>query len=611
MNRRYASLVTAVGVTLGLALVGLGATGLRAGLPAVVLMAALTSALVIGLVSLRRARTVELHWGPASGGLGGSAFVPTRVTARPRPPATTRQVAAALGKVEARELAGSPWFGVSIGVCVIAFLILAVLWHGDVDRSWGDFFSLTTSLAHPFTAFVVIGAHRAATRARRDGTDELFDTCPLPAPSRYEALLRTAWVPAVGFSIFLVALLATIAVRNPLVYGPIGLDEVAYVLGALALTVGGVCLGVALGQYWRWGLMPIVAMVVGTVVSENLASIGQPRWHNAQLLATWTGEGEPYSVLFTERPLWWRFGWLSGLTALVVLAGLARHLGRRVAGVAVVTVFVTAGCAYAVVRPLPGPDAKRLASLIDNPGDHQVCIPAGTGDALTVCGYRDAREHAELIASEVAPLATSLPRSLDKITLRQAFDGEDEELPAEVAARLEREPEDRLAGAIRLTLSTSEPSRVAARELVAFAALGIPTEIGEGNHPLVIAGEARGVVAIWIATRGLDSRSAEALATGRDSRNGNPGEGPPDAFDRGYAWPAQCSGRDAPVVWSAQDLRATRLLLSVPPEHVKAVVHADWDRWTDPATGTDELMSALGLATVGPFDMVKTRPDSC
>jgi len=41
-------------------------------------------------------------------------------------------------------------------------------------------------------------------------------------------------------------------------------------------------------------------------------------------------------------------------------------------------------------------------------------------------------------------------------------------------------------------------------------------------------------------------------------------------------------------------------------------VHDGWDRWRDPATGSDALLAAAGLPPVGPPDLIVTRdPGAC
>jgi hypothetical protein len=64
-----------------------------------------------------------------------------------------------------------------------------------------------------------------------------------------------------------------------------------------------------------------------------------------------------------------------------------------------------------------------------------------------------------------------------------------------------------------------------------------------------------------------------------------------------------------PVVWSAQDRVAALTVLDLPPTQVARVVADGWSRWSDPRTGTDDFLAALGLRAVGPFDAVVARPE--
>ena len=82
--------------------------------------------------------------------------------------------------------------------------------------------------------------------------------------------------------------------------------------------------------------------------------------------------------------------------------------------------------------------------------------------------------------------------------------------------------------------------------------------------------------------------------------------GSADAFERGSLQTGACSV--PPVVWSAQDLAAARAVLALPATQVATVVADGWARWSDARTGTDELLAALGLPGVGPFDEVVARP---
>jgi hypothetical protein len=201
----------------------------------------------------------------------------------------------------------------------------------------------------------------------------------------------------------------------------------------------------------------------------------------------------------------------------------------------------------------------------------------------------------------VAPIAAVLPADAGRFTLRQVYDGNLDELPPEVRRMLTEAGLERPDGEVPLGFE-GELVELAGFDL-ALRVVGLPVEPDDDLLPTVVAGEARGVVAIWLATRGLDPDDAAAASTAAD-----PGSG--DAFARGSVEEDTCN---APaVVWSGQDLAAARAMLALPEDDVTRIVGDGWGRWIDPRVGTDELLAAFGLDPVGPFDEVVARPgNSC
>jgi len=227
-----------------------------------------------------------------------------------------------------------------------------------------------------------------------------------------------------------------------------------------------------------------------------------------------------------------------------------------------------------------------------------------------VCAYVGYEELRDRVVAEVEPVEAAVPRDVAPITLRQVFQGEVTHMRPEVVRRLPDGTTPLTPGEVALPFEPFADRVLATRFLVALAALGLPVAPDEGPRPQVVAGQARGVVALWLAAQGLPSEVAMQLATAQRRGQRRPTPASADAFDRGFAWPTSCDA--APVVWSAQDLTAARALLDQPAAAVTAVVHGGWDRWRDPTTGTDELLAAAGLPAVGPFDPVITRdPGSC
>ena len=531
---------------------------------------------VVALVGSRRPAVVETGWS-APGRLEGPEPSPAPAGSAPRTKPPARKVAVALSRFEAHELALNPWFGIGVGFLVVNFLLLTVVWGAENGEHWAVGVALAPWLAHPLVGMVVVAAHRGVTRARRDGADELLDTCPANPTTRTLGALGAAWVPVLALAIFFVAFGITTAVRSPNIYGAPGAEAVPMLLGALVLGVGGVALGVAIGRWVHFALAPIAAVVAVGFVSLRLATAGDPGWNPLQQLSTLPpGDVAPP---FDDAPAWSHLGWLAALTSAVVVIAVARH--RRDRGVAVVgavALLLLPATGIAATRAMPGPAARRIADRIARPADHQRCRPAG---AIQVCVYDGHEELGDRAAAELAPVSAMLPPQAAPITLRQRFGGTTADLPPEVARLLPDGPPAPPAGEVTLESSASPGALVRNRSLLALAAVDLPVAARPDAAPLVVTGQARGVLALWLSTRSLGPAATRHLTSSRT----------PDEHD--------C--RDWPVAWSSQDLRAARTLIALPEAAVRTVVHQGWERWQDPATGTDELLGAVGLPAAAPF----------
>jgi len=551
---------------------------------------------VVALVVARRPATVESGWSGTARASGAADVLPvTRSVAHP----SARQVAGALARVEARELASSPWFGVGIGFLVLTYVVFTVIYN-DSGSHWASVVALAPWLAHPMVGMVVLAAHRGATRDRRDGADELFDACPTSPLTRTWGSLGSAWVPVAALVAYFAAYGATVAVRSPDLAGSPGADSVPVVLGALGLGIGSVALGVALGHWVRFVLAPVVAVVAVGFLSLKLATIGDPGWNPLQQLATLPPlSSQP--PIFTDSPAWSHLGWVLALCAGVVVLAMTRHRrdrGVAVAGAVVAALLVATG--VAATRPMPGPAATRLAARISDPVGHQICRSART---VQVCAYPGYERLVSGVVAEVTPVAAAVPAGTTPFALRQRFPGTRKDLPPEVARLLPDGVPSVPSGEAQLGFDPKH----GARFLTALHAVDAPVDLGPDHQPVVLAGQARGVVALWLASRGLGPGAAARLVGGRTAHNGQPGPEALDAFDRGYNWPRDCG---APVVWSAQDLAAARVLIALPEAFVQAAVHRGWDRWKDPTTGTDDLLTALGLRPEGTFEAVQSRHEN-
>lgn len=603
------TLLLAVGVLGFVGVVPLGLAG-----PVVLIVPVAVVGLGISLFRGGVGGALELRWGATTAPADASARA--RANAAPvatqRPTATRRQIAGALGWAEARQWVGSPWFAVGVGFCVLMTALFGWVFGGNSDgagMSWRSWFVTFPIMAHPMVGMAVVGAHSAVTRARRDRCEELFAACPIGESTRTAAHLRCAWVPAAVLAAFVVATTLLHSLRTDRSYGPIDARALADVLAAVVLGVCGVWLGVALGRWAPWRLAPVVFVAALVPVIVGLGSVGDPHWSNARQLSTWP-RFPPHDLLFTAPPVWWHLVWIAALGAAVAVVAMAHaDRGHRTVVAGLVVAVVVAGAGFAETRPLSGATAARIASLVAESARHQTCR---SSDRVTVCVYRGYEGYLDDALGATAPVGAATPSSVGNFTLRQHFNGDVDVLGPEVARRIgERASDDEPY--LSLGFGTADNDRVVMRLETALHAVGLPARASAGSVPMVISGQARGVVALWLASRGLDAPAAQRLA----SHHYNPDDDTPDrtptALDLGMAWPRPdaCDLESSPVAWARQDLQGARSLLAMPADDVHELLLDGWSRFTDPATTTNELLVAAGLDPVGMTDRVVAIPLTC
>ncbi|HUR18427.1 MAG TPA: hypothetical protein VMZ51_05745 [Acidimicrobiales bacterium] len=562
---------------------------------------------VLGVVLFRSrtVRAIEVGW------TGAPAPAPAPVVAVPPLPLGAPRggggsVARALARFEARQLATGACFAVGIGFWAMVYLTFGVLWVDDVDRSWSEFVGRLTMMSHPFAAAAIIAAHRNRTRSTRDGCDELFDACPADADTRTRGHLATAWVGAVVCVVGAVGMLVLVAARNSRLYGPFDREVAAELAATAVIGAGAVVLGVTLGRWARWSLTPVLAVVGIGVLGGQINQIGGQSWATDRLLSTFVPSGG-IDALYYTRPVWGRTAWLLGLTVLVGVLALVGRRPRRIleataAGAAVITIVA----ALVVVRPASRSDAASIAERIAQPVAHARCLPAGAG--VRVCSYEEYAELATRTVAAIRPVAAAVPPSArEGVTFLTYFEKRDRQLQREVRDALAGRTRDLPGGVLRLRFHSHPDNFAASRFRLAARAVGLPTEARPGGEGTVVAGQARGVVALWLATRGMSP--ADTARRLRDADR-SPGD-PRDASDRGAIWPGGCSDEPSVLQWSPTDLRAARLLVGRPAAVVANVIRNDWDRFTDPVATTDDLLRAVGMTPLGTPERIEAREYSC
>lgn len=594
MNRRMVPLLAASSTG-----VVFGAIGFGSLVISFFFVGPLVALLVYVAIVRHRAGGAEARWGPP-------ASAPPVLAAG----GTPRQVVAALGRVESHELAFSAWFGIGLGFLGVIFLLLAVVYADDNGDTWIQAAGMSPWFAHPLAGMIVVAAHRAATRPGRDGTDELFEACPTEPAARTEALLRTAALPAAVFAGFVVVHGLALHLRSDALHGPVPLHLLPVVLAGPVLAAGAALLGVALGSWVRFGLAPVVAVVGVGLAAVTLATAGDPGWNGSSGLST-LGPQTDSPLLASLLPVWSYLLWIVALAVVVAALALLRfRRDRPVWSVGAAGAAVAVLAAFLATRPVDDGEARRVADLLARPAAHQRCTGAGEA-RVEVCTYGGYGELRDRVAAAVVPVGRALPTGAPRISVVQRYDGTVSELPHEVAAALGGALPVPAEDEVWIGFGAADDALLGHRLRVAFAALGLPlpSDAEDGEGPLPVSGQARGVVALWLAARGLDLDDALGLATVEEP--GDPDENllrgeTTDPFEHGLAWPTMCG----PVVWSPEDLAAARAVLRLPEDEVGAVVRDGFPRWSDPRTGTDELLVELGVPSAGPYREIVTRVES-
>jgi hypothetical protein len=594
MRRRLVSVVVGICFAMVLFLV---LSGSESTVSPIMMLLLFLPPLIVVLVWTRRAPAAsDVAWSA-----GHVTSTPSATRSIVRAPATPAGVARALGRVEARELTGSLVYGIGLGFCFLILVAIGML-SGDQEGDTRDrLLQLAPWIAHPLVGLTVVAAHRAVTRARRDGADELLDSCPASQTQRTAGFLFAAVVPVLTLAVYVVGFFVAVEVRNPFVQGSLTVENAADVLAAVALGAGGVALGVALGRWVRFTLAPVVVVVAIGLLTVRINGIGDPGWNAFTLLSTAPAQ-QDISSMFTDRLAWSHLAWIVGLTAATATIAFARHRRDGVMAVAAsVVVVMCVGAALSATRPMPAASAARIAERIAHPEAIQRCAAAGGG--VDVCVYPDHARLGDQLHARLAPIVAGLGPAAEGVVARQRYGDSLAKLPPEVRRRLPgglpQPPSNEIA--VGFGGNLGDVLEVALD--VALRRVGLPDVPDADDRPIPVAAQARGVVALWLSARGLDQAAAQRLATSPDASS-------PDPVERGRIKFDDC--RVPPVAWSAQDLAAARALVARPDADVLAVVVSGWARWVDPATGTDQLLGALGLPAVGPFDVVDPKPgDAC
>jgi len=182
---------------------------------------------------------------------------------------SVRPVVLALARLEGRRLLRHPFILAAAALLSVVFVLLLTGDDTEAEYGWWLFVPY-----FPFPAAVLVAVNLAALRERRDGTAEMYDSLPTPAPARTAAhLVSLAWAVAAAAALVAIGVIVFMSKGNPL-------PNVAQATTTPALVLVCGALGLALA---RWLPHPAVAtagvvglFALGNVVfalGESIASV--------------------------------------------------------------------------------------------------------------------------------------------------------------------------------------------------------------------------------------------------------------------------------------------------------------------------------------------------
>ena len=507
-----------------------------------------------------------------------------------RPPAPEWRVAAAVASREAIRLVRA-----SLAPVALAVLMNLPTTRGDISElrpaSYNAAFTFLL-----FAAVVLVVSHRAVTRSRRLGSEEVLTATPAPLRARTAGHLLAVVAPTA-----LAAVVAAWLGWHLTVSGTTVGDVVPAELAVGPVLVAGAgCLGVLLARLWPQAFTPYVACVV---IAALELGVNTPRL---------AGSGVRWLAFWVEGSLWWTLPrhstthlvYLLGLVAMASLGALLRHgLTRRLVALAVAAVVVTTGAAAAQMRQ-PQSVWRRANAVFADPSSVQTCAER---DGVRYCAFVFSVDLIDHFEAMVGAVRAVLPASVwpEDLAVTQRVTALDFEyvgdsprwlphLPDMPRERIRQPDDGEVHPGIDFGWSIGQETGFGVGVAASVIGLPIVPDPRDGSVCLA-AGQARAVVTLWAGAHAADD------ADGRLQR----------LLARTEAAVVASAGADEtravfPIVdvdvygGFAVSLADVRLALRLLDRGDTAARIAErWDALTDPATSSTQLADALGLHDVG------------
>jgi hypothetical protein len=513
-----------------------------------------------------------------------------------------------LARIEAAQLARSFLVlgGLLAGALVVwvaSYRALPVWWNAAWQIGYGQ---VVLSLA------VLMAAHLATARARRDGLAELYASFP-SSTSRRTAAHLVGVLGALPASLILIgAATGLLETRHA-----IGTPDFAVLLGGILLVLAAGAIGVAIGSRFPHPLAGVLGAFVWLVPFSqsnrfNGAIVWLYPWVKPSQLGALPGPLDGYPPTASHDV---ELAGILALAGLVALAVTSAGRGQRLvpsAGAAMAIFAIVAACVVQV-QPIKTQALNRLvnaatatASTQSCPTTHEVrlCLYPGFSSQLASLQSPVNRVLAQLPAPPARALTISqVGLTIDDTTLTH---GQPRQLVDRWRTQIQGPPSRPSSTAIYVNLATWQAGgRQAADDRFDLAlgtaewSVGLPTNTGGESldaslQQCVPVNQAREAIAIWLAAHATHLPTA-----GIQSSTGQNSVVPVNGIAV-VAWiypgeEADFLASPGPQTTGAGYLLA-QAMTKLPAEQVAAVLHATWATWINPNTTDTQLAAALGIA---------------
>lgn len=522
---------------------------------------------------------------------------------QPKPPARTSttpgRAVLSLGRIEAFLLARS--FLVLAGLLGGGAFVWFEIHHSGQPLWWNTGWQIGSGQLI-LAVTVLIGAHLATGRARRDGMADLYASFPTSAGTRTLAHL-TGLAGAAVPSVFLICAATATAELSGAVGSPSAATLAAGLLVVIAAGAVGVAVGTALPHPMAGIIAALALLLVPFSESNSLSSavIWVWGWMLPGQLGSFPGPVPGYPPAGAHAAEMAGIAVLAAIVALMVTTQRARlRAGLATAGVLTVAVIFLAGAVQ--LQPIPTADLNHLVSEVADPASVQHCT---TNRHVQYCLYPGFGVQLPALETAVDRVLAHVPALPDRpLTVAQTAtinlsdgtltDGHSKQQLAAWNAQLQR-PRPPANASPTLTIDeyvgswpAGGANLTAARFTLALAAaewaVNLPTSGTRFCQPL---NQAREAIAIWLAIQATQASPAQVQGgRGAGFIGSSPGQaGPPGSGPFSQL---------APILSTTGDL-VGEAMTRLPQAKVDQVLRASWSTWLNWHTTEARLAAALGI----------------